>query len=168
MSSFILSRTCSFVLLSGISEYFLIPGVQESVGNCTKGKNVGFGPIRLAGLTVQTITWLNQVNCPQVSSGGPPFSKASKHAIRDSAGHPPMASAAMFSLTSSQKDAMISWTRCACSETSSGLMDAMICWWSRSGVIAPLWSMILRAASSMNTDRLTRLRRTPAADLRLE
>ena len=112
--------------------------------------------------------WLSHVNCPHASSGGPFLSKESKHAILDSAGHPPAASTAVFSLTNSQNSEMIPWTSCTCSAMSSGSMAAMICWCSSSDEILPSSSMILRAASSMNRDRLTRLRRTPAADLRPE
>ena len=56
---------------------------------------------------MHTKTWLSQVNCPHASSGGPFLSKESKHAIRDSAGHPPAASTAVFSLTNSQNSEMI-------------------------------------------------------------
>ena len=107
MMRFMLSRTCSFVLLSRIPENFPIPATQESSGNCVLGKNVRFLPIRLAALTVQMRTWLSHVNCPHASSGGPSLARESRQAIRDSAGHPPAASTAMFSLTSSQNSAMI-------------------------------------------------------------
>ena len=71
---------------------------------------MGFGPIRLTGLTVQTNTWLSQTSCPHASSGGPSLPRVSKQAIRDSVGHPPTARTAMFSLISSQKEEIVSWT----------------------------------------------------------